>query len=42
MLGEMALAVGVAPAALVAAYHATWRDRMVGGSVEETVRRPRP
>ncbi|MFJ1541717.1 HAD family hydrolase [Micromonospora chalcea] len=38
VVGEMALLVGVAPAALVAAYHATWRDRLVRWSAEETVR----
>ncbi|WP_410821014.1 HAD family hydrolase [Micromonospora sp. 050-3] len=38
VVGEMALVVGVAPAALVAAYHATWRDRLVRWDVEETVR----
>jgi putative hydrolase of the HAD superfamily len=27
VVGEMALIVGVAPVALIAAYHATWRDR---------------
>ena len=29
VVGEMAVMVGVAPAELVAAYHATWRDRLV-------------
>ncbi|MFC3502046.1 HAD family hydrolase [Micromonospora krabiensis] len=38
VVGEMALIVGVAPAALVAAYHASWRDRLVRWDVEETVR----
>ncbi|MFC0101203.1 HAD family hydrolase [Micromonospora marina] len=38
VVGEMALVVGVAPAALVSAYHATWRDRLVRWDVEETVR----
>lgn len=38
VVGEMALIVGVTPAALVAAYHATWRDRLVRWDVEETVR----
>jgi putative hydrolase of the HAD superfamily len=38
IVGEMALMVGVAPAALVAEYHATWRDRLVRWDVEETVR----
>ncbi|MEW2427855.1 HAD-IA family hydrolase [Micromonospora sp. NPDC047644] len=38
VVGEMALVVGVAPAALVAAYHATWRDRLVRWDVEDTVR----
>ncbi|MDH6464069.1 putative hydrolase of the HAD superfamily [Micromonospora sp. A200] len=37
VVGEMALMVGVAPAALVAAYHATWRERLVRWDVEETV-----
>ncbi|MGC4757854.1 HAD family hydrolase [Micromonospora trifolii] len=38
VVGEMALVVGVAPDALVAAYHATWRDRLVRWDVEETIR----
>ncbi|MFI7430389.1 HAD family hydrolase [Micromonospora sp. NPDC049836] len=38
VVGEMALMVGVAPAELVAAYHATWRDRLVRWDVEETIR----
>ena len=38
VVGEMAVMVGVAPAELVAAYHATWRDRLVRWDVEETVR----
>ncbi|NES14829.1 MULTISPECIES: HAD family hydrolase [Micromonospora] len=38
VVGEMALMVGVEPSALVAAYHATWRDRMTGWDVAETVR----
>lgn len=38
VVGEMAVMVGVEPAALVAAYHATWRDRLVRWDVEETVR----
>ncbi|MFI5836622.1 HAD family hydrolase [Micromonospora sp. NPDC051300] len=38
VVGEMALVVGVEPAALVAAYHASWRDRLVRWDVEETVR----
>ncbi|MGW5666740.1 HAD family hydrolase [Micromonospora sp. NPDC003776] len=38
VVGEMAVMVGVASAALVAAYHATWRDRMVRWDVEETIR----
>ncbi|MBM0258551.1 HAD family hydrolase [Micromonospora sp. 4G55] len=37
VVGEMALMVGVAPPALVAEYHATWRDRLVRWDVEETV-----
>ncbi|WP_346119198.1 HAD-IA family hydrolase [Micromonospora coerulea] len=38
VVGEMAVLVGVEPAALVAVYHATWRDRLVRWDVEETVR----
>lgn len=38
VVAEMALIVGVDPDALVAAYHDTWRDRMVRWTVEETVR----
>ncbi|WP_089157568.1 HAD family hydrolase [Micromonospora sp. NBS 11-29] len=38
VVGEMALVVGVDPAALVAAYHSTWRDRLVRWDVEQTVR----
>ncbi|MCW3814509.1 HAD-IA family hydrolase [Micromonospora sp. DR5-3] len=38
VVGEMARMVGVAPDALVAAYHATWRDRMTRWDVAETVR----
>ncbi|MEU2611879.1 HAD family hydrolase [Micromonospora sp. NPDC007271] len=38
VVGEMALMVGVEPAALVAAYHETWRDRMLRWDVAETVR----
>ncbi|MDG4801963.1 HAD family hydrolase [Micromonospora sp. WMMD980] len=38
VVGEMALDVGVEPAALVAAYHASWRDRLVRWDAEETVR----
>ncbi|SCG72643.1 HAD family hydrolase [Micromonospora humi] len=38
VVGEMALVVGVDPAALVTAYHATWRDRLVRWDAEETVR----
>ncbi|MCZ7426801.1 HAD family hydrolase [Micromonospora sp. WMMA1949] len=38
VVGEMALIVGVEPAALVDAYHATWRDRLVRWNAEETVR----
>ncbi|MET7751635.1 HAD-IA family hydrolase [Micromonospora sp. NPDC005367] len=37
VVGEMAVMVGVAPADLVAAYHATWRDRLVRWDVEETI-----
>ncbi|MFI7577416.1 HAD family hydrolase [Micromonospora sp. NPDC049497] len=38
VVGEMAVMVGVDPAALVAAYHVTWRDRLVRWDVEETIR----
>ncbi|MGR6316889.1 HAD-IA family hydrolase [Micromonospora soli] len=38
VIGEMARTVGVEPAALVAAYHATWRERMTGWDTVETVR----
>ncbi|MEV4498802.1 HAD family hydrolase [Micromonospora arborensis] len=38
VVGEMAVMVGVAPAELVAAYHATWPDRLVRWDVEETIR----
>ncbi|MEU8257295.1 HAD-IA family hydrolase [Micromonospora inaquosa] len=38
VVGEMAVMVGLAPADLVAAYHATWRDRLVRWDVEETIR----
>ncbi|WP_410814346.1 HAD family hydrolase [Micromonospora sp. 067-2] len=38
VVGEMAVMVGVAPAELVAVYHATWRDRLVRWDVEETIR----
>ncbi|MEU7994702.1 HAD-IA family hydrolase [Micromonospora sp. NPDC049060] len=38
VVGEMAVMVGVAPAELVTAYHATWRDRLVRWDVEETIR----
>ncbi|MBO0869069.1 MAG: HAD family hydrolase [Micromonosporaceae bacterium] len=38
VVGEMAVMLGVPPAALVAAYNDTWRDRLVRWSVEETVR----
>ncbi|OKI47393.1 HAD family hydrolase [Micromonospora sp. CB01531] len=38
VVGEMGLMVGVPPEALVAAYHATWRDRMTEWDVAETVR----
>lgn len=38
VVGEMAVMIGVAPAELVAAYHATWRDRLVRWDVEETIR----
>ncbi|WP_130331125.1 HAD family hydrolase [Micromonospora kangleipakensis] len=38
VVGEMAVMVGVDPPALVAAYHASWRDRLVRWDVAETVR----
>ncbi|MFI2710403.1 HAD family hydrolase [Micromonospora sp. NPDC018662] len=38
VVGEMAVMVGVAPGDLVAAYHASWRDRLVRWDVEETIR----
>ena len=38
VVAEMALMVDVAPDALVAAYHNTWRERMVRWTVEETIR----
>ncbi|WBB74873.1 HAD-IA family hydrolase [Micromonospora sp. WMMD1128] len=38
VVGEMAVMVDVAPAELVAAYHASWRDRLVRWDVEETIR----
>jgi putative hydrolase of the HAD superfamily len=37
IVGEMAGMVGVPPAALVQAYHDTWRDRLVQWDVEETI-----
>ncbi|MEV4690508.1 HAD-IA family hydrolase [Micromonospora echinospora] len=37
VVAEMAVMVNVAPDALVAAYHDTWRDRMVRWTVEETI-----
>ncbi|MEH0845180.1 HAD-IA family hydrolase [Micromonospora sp. CPCC 205711] len=37
VVAEMGALVGVEPAALVAAYHATWRDRLVRWDVEETI-----
>src|SRR6266516_4898722 len=37
VVAEMALIVGVAPAALISAYHGTWRERLVRWDVEETV-----
>ncbi|QSB13277.1 HAD-IA family hydrolase [Natronosporangium hydrolyticum] len=37
VVGEMALLVGADPAELVAAYHASWRERLVRWDVEETV-----
>ncbi len=38
VVAEMALMVEVAPAALVAAYHDSWRDRLIRWDVEETIR----
>ncbi|MGC4808474.1 HAD family hydrolase [Micromonospora sp. DT233] len=38
VVGEMAVIVGVAPAELVAAYHASWRERLIRWDVEETIR----
>ncbi|UQU68186.1 HAD-IA family hydrolase [Couchioplanes caeruleus] len=38
VVAEMASMVGVAPDALVAAYHRTWRERIVRWSVEDTIR----
>lgn len=38
VVGEMAVMVGVAPAEMVAAYHASWRGRLVRWDVEETIR----
>jgi putative hydrolase of the HAD superfamily len=38
VVAEMALMVEVAPGALVAAYHDSWRDRLVRWDVEETIR----
>ncbi|TNH29939.1 HAD family hydrolase [Micromonospora orduensis] len=38
VVGEMAVMIGVDPAGLVAAYHSTWRDRLVQWDVEETIR----
>ncbi|WP_432824584.1 HAD family hydrolase [Dactylosporangium sp. CA-092794] len=38
VVAEMALIVGVAPAALVTAYHDSWPDRLVRWNAEETVR----
>jgi putative hydrolase of the HAD superfamily len=37
VLGEMATVLGIAPAELIAAYHASWSERLVRWSVEETV-----
>ncbi len=37
VLGEMAVILGIEPAELVAAYRASWEERLVGWSVEETV-----
>ncbi|MEV6599719.1 HAD-IA family hydrolase [Actinoplanes sp. NPDC051346] len=38
VVADMAGMVNVAPDALVAAYHDTWRDRIVRWNVEETIR----
>ncbi|MEV4709164.1 HAD-IA family hydrolase [Actinoplanes sp. NPDC049316] len=38
VVAEMAPMVGVAPDALVEAYHRSWRDRIVRWSVEDTIR----
>lgn len=38
VVGEMGVMVGVPPADLVAAYHATWRERIIRWDVAETVR----
>lgn len=38
VVAEMGVMVGVAPASLVQAYHDTWRQRLTGWSVEETIR----
>jgi len=38
VVAEMAVMVGVPPADLVQAYNHTWRQRLTGWSVEETVR----
>ncbi len=38
VVGEMAGMVGVDPAALRKAYHDTWNERLIGWSVEETIR----
>jgi len=38
VLARMAETVGVPPAALIAAYHGSWRQRLTGWGTEETVR----
>lgn len=37
VVAEMATVLDVSPPALVAAYHASWRDRLVRWTVEETI-----
>jgi putative hydrolase of the HAD superfamily len=37
VVGEMATVLGIAPEELIAAYRASWQERLVGWSVEETV-----
>jgi putative hydrolase of the HAD superfamily len=38
ILREMASLLGVAPAALLRAYHESWQERLLGWGVEETIR----